>query len=203
MLLFTYAVRFLLLSFVLAAAIPHDQEKNELDLIVKAYEAVSKQFDHCDISNIHLPQRGQNPELPNPGSNLKLKYVTFGVGTQNYTCANDDATTEPTAVGALATLYDASCFIRLASPALDALNKLALRLPIKDAQEIITDSIEMDNLGSHYFVGKVPFFDLIGSDQAMVTVDQKVPAPDAKNVDWLKLEQKSGSGIQVCSPFPI
>lgn len=201
--LFNYLARFLLVSFALGASIPQSPDIKELDQIVQEYKAALKKTDHCDIANAHLPRKGKNPELPNPNSNLTLKYVTFGIGTQNYTCAGKDASAKPTAVGALATLYDATCFINLPE-SLDVLSEVVLRHPTKSVVQTVSKSLGMNALGHHYFVEKVPFFDLRGqghSDQAMVSVVNKVPAPDSKNVEWLKLDQKSGSGIQVCSPF--
>ncbi|KAJ0100690.1 hypothetical protein J7T55_011013 [Diaporthe amygdali] len=42
--------------------------------------------------------------LPAPGVNLTVTYVSLGHGIQNYTCASENATA--TAIGALAVLYD-------------------------------------------------------------------------------------------------
>ncbi|PGH18925.1 hypothetical protein AJ80_04252 [Polytolypa hystricis UAMH7299] len=134
----------------------------------------------CYMGSAVLPQRGADPELPAPVG-LKVKHIALGRGTQNYTCTDDQATTAPVAVGALATLYDNSCWNRAFG--------------------------REQTIGSHYFVGSSPFFDFRmegGEDFATVKGVAKVSAPDgartnsqgAGAVDWLRLDATSGSGIK-------
>ncbi|KAI9887162.1 MAG: hypothetical protein M1823_000989 [Watsoniomyces obsoletus] len=46
--------------------------------------------------------------LPPPSQGLRLKYLSIGHGTQNYTCDLSNPTSKPVAIGAVADLLDAS-----------------------------------------------------------------------------------------------
>jgi hypothetical protein len=58
----------------------------------------------CDLSNIQQPAS----TLKAPTPDMQLVLVAFGEGTQNYTCGAN-LTAPPTAIGAVAQLFDASC----------------------------------------------------------------------------------------------
>ncbi|EER29476.1 hypothetical protein D8B26_003974 [Coccidioides posadasii str. Silveira] len=150
----------------------------------------------CNIFKTVLPDTGNGSELPVPASKLELKYITLGVGTQNYTCENLET---PSLVGAVATLYDASCLVTKHSLLLDMFARLAVRLPTKILNHMISKYLNIDLMGHHYFAGSVPMFDLrqVGQqDYAYVSVAAKVPAPRNIDVDWLKLDRVDGSGIE-------
>ncbi|KAK2800442.1 hypothetical protein FQN50_008114 [Emmonsiellopsis sp. PD_5] len=161
----------------------------------------------CDLRGAVLPLRGTAPELPAPGSGLIPKHVALGRGTQNYTCADDAETTKPVAVGALATLYDVSCLVTSNPKALDDLTSRSLDLGADGFNSLINRKVPKGRHieGIHYFVGSIPLFDYRRGDcedWAMVSVSDKVPAPDGSHqgdngaVDWLQLLFSEGSGIQ-------
>ncbi|KAI9783377.1 MAG: hypothetical protein M1839_003912 [Geoglossum umbratile] len=146
----------------------------------------------CDLSKAVMPAS----TLPPPDSGLKLKHVAIGRGTQNYTCADSTANSVPLAIGALATLYNASCF------AADAPGLLAL-LP----EFVLNTAIpgNFPNSGNHYFMGSSPVFNIIHPDLGSTTA-KKLAACDAPStatkgkggngfgsISWLKLGQVSGS----------
>ncbi|KAK2812715.1 hypothetical protein FQN49_008349 [Arthroderma sp. PD_2] len=154
------------------------------------------QLSGCDISNRQLPEHGHLPELPGPDSGLRLKYITLGVGTQNYTCHTGAA--KPVPIGAVATLYDASCLADRNPQVIDLINMVALHYPKISTNWIVEKFLKMTILGQHYFTGTKPFFDLStrgGSDKAFVSVVANVPAPNKKDVPWLRLDKTEGSGI--------
>lgn len=153
----------------------------------------------CSISAETLPVTGSGSQLPDP-SGMTLKYITLGIGTQNYTCANNDETTKPALLGALANIYDVSCLVTKNSRLLDFFAKMAVKLPAKMVNDMITKHLGLSVLGKHYFSGSVPLFDLrrdSRTDYAYVSVAAKIPAPATEDVDWLKLNAVDGSGIKV------
>ncbi|KAL9053619.1 MAG: hypothetical protein Q9162_004647 [Coniocarpon cinnabarinum] len=141
--------------------------------------------DLCDLSSVSLPSSTSSP-LPSPSGTLT--HVAVGRGTQNYTCDPSNPQASPSAVGAVANLYDASCAASADSD--DALMGMKL-------------------LGHHYFVdpsSPSPAFNLDTSngDAGYVNVKSgsKVSAPSGAPVGqsgqgfgavpWLSLPQKSG-----------
>lgn len=181
----------------------------------------------CSISESVLPLNDTKDHLPSPSQGLNLKYIAIGRGTQNYSCPSNaslesESVIKPTAVGAAATLFDASC---VASQSLALLHELpplvggasveSLGL-LAETLALTTNSTNLI-LGEHYFnAAGDPVFDLRlgGSDDWAVTAKnasadapepKKVPKgkPCLKNeaeledVAWLKLNKKSGNGIQV------
>ncbi|KAK2749242.1 hypothetical protein FQN57_006858 [Myotisia sp. PD_48] len=198
MYLFSLFISLVLLSAVQCASLPQNVNTKDLNQILAQLQAEAKKPTHCSLSHAQLPLRGQAPELPYPGSGLRLKYITYGVGTQNYTCAGPSAT--PSSIGAVAALYDASCLVHLKPRYLDYINRISLQLPEKTLAWIFRTVLRLNTLGNHHFSGGVPFFDLRalgGSDNVLVSLASKVPAPSNVHVDWLKLDRKEGSGIEV------
>ncbi|THW71707.1 hypothetical protein D6D18_10435 [Aureobasidium pullulans] len=125
--------------------------------------------------------------LPDPGA-LSLKYITLGVGTQNYSCSAAGAI--PTSIGAVADLYDASM---LMSP-----SKLSL-IPSFAAVAYSTHTwFDLPTLGHHWFsAAGVPTFDLEGKGFLSAKKVSSVPAPSgciASSIDWLFLED-DGRGV--------
>jgi len=97
--------------------------------------------------------------LPSPAAGLTLKHVAIGRGTQNYTCSSN-ATAPPTALGALATLYNASCIASTYPDLLLSLPNLALQFPTPASPATLTAS-NLIVSGHHYFSnGTTPVFDL-------------------------------------------
>ncbi|PLB55855.1 hypothetical protein P170DRAFT_453097 [Aspergillus steynii IBT 23096] len=217
---------FFLLSFiifgVLAAPTPGNEPKepeipdeleigvSNLDLaeefvkITKVLGAVN--VNHCPLDNIKLPLDRTNPALPNPAPGLKLKYVAIGRGTQNYTCNATDASTTPNAVGAVATLYDASCIVHRNPELLHALTGPfshfipgVIHFVSAIFSRLIHSSTDTVVLGEHYFEGKTPFFDMRLGGYPDWVGTKKVASADAptkgNDVPWLKLESTNSSGI--------
>jgi hypothetical protein len=125
--------------------------------------------------------------LPAPGA-LSLKYITLGVGTQNYSCSAVGAT--PTAIGAVADLYDASLLL---SPAKSSL------IPSFAAVAYSTHSwFNLPTLGHHWFSASgVPTFDLESRGFLSAKKVANVTAPTGSisgSVDWLFLRD-DGRGV--------
>jgi hypothetical protein len=135
----------------------------------------------CDLSKIQQPV--STLKQPTPDMNLVL--VAFGEGTQNYTCGAN-LTAPPSAIGAVAQLFDASCEIANDPGA----QTVALGMIEESAKSI----------GAHFFVDNTtPDFDIIGlgNTQAKKAEDCNAPQPTA-DVKWLRLEAKAeGSSSSV------
>ncbi|KAI9043823.1 DUF3455 domain-containing protein [Aspergillus affinis] len=166
----------------------------------------SVNINHCPLDNIKIPLEQTKPPLPNPGNGLKLKYVAIGRGTQNYTCNGTDASAAPVSVGAVATLYDVSCFAALNPDLPHALTgpfskTIPSVLSFVNAvlSRVIHSSTDTIVLGEHYFDGKTPFFDLRLGGYPDWIGTKKVGSTDApnkaQNVPWLKLEATNSSGL--------
>jgi hypothetical protein len=125
--------------------------------------------------------------LPAPDA-LSLKYITLGVGTQNYSCSASGAT--PTAIGAVADLYDASLLL---APAKSSL------IPSFAAVAYSTHTwFNLPTLGHHFFsAAGVPTFDLENRGYLSAKKVANVPAPKGSiqpSIDWLFL-QDDGRGV--------
>jgi hypothetical protein len=105
--------------------------------------------------------------------------VALGEGTQNYTCGAN-LTAAPSAIGAVAQLFDASCAL---------------------SDDPTTETTELGSIeetaaiGAHFFVDSTtPDFDIIGlgNTQAKKAQDCNAPKPTA-DVKWLRLEAQAGS----------
>jgi len=140
--------------------------------------------------------------LPAPPSGLALKYIALGLGTQNYSCPSTTST-PPLAIGALATLYDAThLFSTTSSLGATALSILTCGLTC--LADSLNSSLSLPRLGHHYFdaVGR-PTFDLSLADSSaagsgpLLSAKKSAsgPAPSgackgrnkAEAVDWLML----------------
>ncbi|KAK5160241.1 hypothetical protein LTR04_004710 [Oleoguttula sp. CCFEE 6159] len=159
----------------------------------------------CDISQAQMPS---TPSLPPPSSGLTLSRVAVGRGTQNYTCDTTNSSAVPVSVGAVATLYNASCVAVLYPELLSLMPNVALQYPPPSSASPLSPS-NIDLSGHHYFVdASTPFFDLDTSSHSYGTGAFKkaaaCPAPgDAPrgplreggygSVAWLKLAAK-GAG---------
>ncbi|CAE6482422.1 unnamed protein product [Rhizoctonia solani] len=146
----------------------------------------------CDVSAAQLSLPSSS-EISIP-EGVKPKYITLGVGTQNYTCSS--AGTYVSA-GALATLVDISCAYASDPYLFKEVQVWAYNLypEWQVAAKPYTTVI-----GKHYFISQsgaiAPKFDFAQSGKGY-TVVKKIggaPSPDgSKNVDWLELQNTSGS----------
>ncbi|KAF2748929.1 hypothetical protein M011DRAFT_399541 [Sporormia fimetaria CBS 119925] len=129
----------------------------------------------CDLSTLRQPPN----TLPPPSSDETLLLVALGLGTQNYTCTS--ATTPPTQIGAVATLYDASCTLASSGS--------------ENAQNSIYETT--DPIGTHYFTDSTtPVFDIqaLGGNTVVKRADSMTaPGAQGKNVPWLLLARTEAS----------
>lgn len=218
------SVLFLFLAVMLVDATPAIPGPLKL---ATTFSRISNELDHiclgnCSLKDVTLPLSYTKAKLPSPSPGLNLKYIALGRGTQNYSCPSltgsqksRDAS-KPVAIGAAATLFDASC---LASTSISLLHELPAVIgraplgPLALLVELLSLTTNSSSLiiGEHYFnaVGD-PYFDLklTGSDawiitkkDASVTAPKRVSHIDGDNGDddvaWLKLGFKDGHGIQV------
>ncbi|PWY71731.1 hypothetical protein BO70DRAFT_298119, partial [Aspergillus heteromorphus CBS 117.55] len=144
--------------------------------------------------------------LPSPSPGLKLKYLAIGLGSQNYTCASAGASAKPTSIGAVATLYDASCALSSNQDLLHALPNLVTRVPM-EAVELVATLASLLNpsslgviMGVHYFRdASTAFFDFRPSGANDWVAAKKVnnaTAPGGYHVPWLKLDSVESNGIK-------
>lgn len=121
--------------------------------------------------------------LPAVSAGLSLKHVAIGRGTQNYTCDTSNTTSAPSAVGAVATLFNATCVAATYPDLLNMLPRVALAFNLTTAEASSSSSSSgagayPDNLvpastgerlapgsyaisGHHYFLDTTtPFFNL-------------------------------------------
>ena len=136
-------------------------------------------------SSLRVPLNG----LPAP-EGLTLRYVALGQGTQNYTCAN--TTSAPVAIGAVATLYDATSLITASPIVIPNLTALAYS---------VGSSLGLPTLGHHWFSASgVPTFSLEAADPRAFLSAKKVNSVAApkfsvpNSVAWLYLRD-DGRGI--------
>lgn len=165
----------------------------------------------CDLSQVSLPEGAA--ALPRPSEGLTLKHIAIGRGTQNYTCSPAAPNDAPKAIGALATLFNASCLVATNPQLAVALGAAALRFDV--AQITAAQKLAPSNLavsGVHYFLdGTTALFDLDVSDtwklgELPCGKNASTPAParaghglhDEAAVAWLKLNAKPGAtgGLQ-------
>jgi hypothetical protein len=124
--------------------------------------------DTCNIASLQQPANTLTP----PGADVSLVLIALGHGTQNYSCASETAT--PTAIGAVAQLFNASCAVASGS---DTLGDIA-----EDAASI----------GAHFFVDSTtPDFDIVGLGNTEAKKVESMAAPQATNVPWLKLDAQT------------
>jgi hypothetical protein len=149
-------------------------------------------------------------ELPAPFTNLILKHVTIGSGVQNYSCSTDE-NSKPKALGALATLYDATTLAYTSPSTLHEIPRIAVTQSLNSAL-IYNNPLSIPTigsfpiLGSHYFTADgTPAFDLTMTREIIFAKKiGDVPAPkDASEgpegtgaVDWLALAD-NGKGASV------
>ncbi|KAF2629712.1 hypothetical protein BU25DRAFT_408982 [Macroventuria anomochaeta] len=129
----------------------------------------------CDLSTVSQPANALTP----PSSDLHLILIAHGEGTQNYTCATPASL--PSAIGAVAELYNASC--EVANPS--------------EAQNNI---VQAAAIGNHFFADlTTPAFDIPVLGNAKTKKVEEVAAPNpSADIKWLRLQaQTSNSTSQV------
>jgi len=152
------------------------------------------------IEDLVLPTTNTSATLPT--TTLSLVYVAVGRGIQNYSCASVGAA--PVAVGAIATLYDAT---PLAEWSMDVLNSIP-GSAVNDAPPaagqdytLPAPANDLALLGHHYFAADgTPTFDLTsvskllyGSKNGDIKAPANAPVGPAGTgaVDWLSLVAKA------------
>ncbi|KAJ4349437.1 uncharacterized protein N0V89_008052 [Didymosphaeria variabile] len=123
------------------------------------------QWPRADSGLSNLAKKMPANTLPAP-TDLELKYVLLGVGTQNYTCLTGNAADAPDTTGATAKLYDLGTKLNndpLAQWKIPAISGLALSLSAFGTWQLdMYLNAEGYNqwLGNHFFTLKVPTFSL-------------------------------------------
>jgi hypothetical protein len=113
--------------------------------------------------------------LPTPSEGLILKHVAIGRGTQNYTCGSDSSAA-PVAIGALATLYNATCVAATYPDVLAMLPGVALQFNLTGTDQASLSPSNLLVSGHHFFLNlTTPFFNLDTSTEDLGT------APSMKN----------------------
>lgn len=138
-----------------------------------------------------------NSTLPAPLSNLTLKYIALGLGTQNYTCASSSSNATPVAIGALANLYDATD--AMAAMALAPFGTVHKILSVGTCQaDAHNNASQLKQIGQHYFdAAGTPTFDL--SPENLLLKSKKMATANAPSdacagrdggaaVPWLMLQ---------------
>lgn len=156
--------------------------------------------DSCKVptSTPVVPLTSDLSATPLPSTNLTLSYVAIGRGIQNYTCASVGA--GATALGAVATLFDATALAYRDEAALHAIPPMFVNVPLPKASFPTAAGI-LNVLGHHYFDATgTPTFDLSTVGKILYgakTGDVKAPSTANKGpagtgaVDWLQLTRKA------------
>jgi hypothetical protein len=146
--------------------------------------------------------------LPPPAAGLTLSHVAIGRGIQNYTCDLTNATAVPTAIGAVASLFNVSCIAASTPDLLSKLPGIALDLPVPTSTDSNSPA-NQDLSGHHYFLdATTPFFNLdttlhqygTGAFKKSNSTAAPTDAPLGQfgqgngSVAWLKLDAKDSSG---------
>lgn len=170
----------------------------------------------CDMANAEMPIDSPTA-LPGVTSGLVLKHVAIGRGTQNYTCDTTDESSAPSAVGAVATLFNASCIASTYPDLLNMLPRVALAFNLSESSDYLTNLLPASTAntlapgnyvisGHHYFTNTTtPFFNLDTTNGELgeapcaksATADAPADAPTGqqgeKAVPWLKLQAREGA----------
>jgi hypothetical protein len=163
---------------------------------------------------ILTPRPPASSTLPPPSPGLTLRHIAIGRGTQNYTCDPATPDAAPKAVGALATLFNATCLAANDLPLASSLARAALQFDLAQSQasQKLTPA-DLAVSGRHLFLGDgTPFFDLdvaasawqLGQLPCGKNGTANAPADALKglqgevSVPWLKLVAKPGAtgGLQ-------
>ncbi|KAI9876340.1 MAG: hypothetical protein M1830_006737 [Pleopsidium flavum] len=158
----------------------------------------------CDLTLAVMPPSS----LPPPNTGLTLAHVALGRGTQNYTCVGKTPTEAPAPLGALAQLYNATCFAARYPDLLALAPNVALQYPVPTSDKASLPPSNLDISGHHYFIDlTTATFNLdVPSQQQGVVLSGKLaatPAPSGSplgldgagygSVPWLLLGAKAGT----------
>jgi len=161
----------------------------------------------CNMNNAVLPVASPTP-LPAVSAGLSLKHVAIGRGTQNYSCTTGNQTAAPVALGALATLYNATCVASTYPDLLSILPNVALQFNLTSPNQASLSPSNLAISGHHFFSNATtPDFNLntaaMNLGFAPCAKNNTVPAPatapkgqgEVGNgaVPWLKLITKDGA----------
>jgi hypothetical protein len=145
--------------------------------------------------------------LPPVSAGLTLKHVGIGRGTQNYSCTAN-ATAAPVSLGAVATLYNATCIASTYPDLLAQLPNVALQFNLTSADQATLSPSNLAISGHHYFSNSTtPTFDLNTASMqlgfAPCSKNNTVSAPSGASVGqgdvgfgavtWLKLVTRVGT----------
>jgi|SRR5690242_7789829 len=128
----------------------------------------------CDLGIVHQPVNALTP----PSPDMRLILVARGEGTQNFSCATPASI--PTAIGAIAELFNASCAV--ANP---------------DVAQ--NNMVQAASIGNHYFSDlTTPDFNIASLGNTKTKKVEEVAAPNpGTDIKWLKLHAQSNSTNQV------
>lgn len=146
-----------------------------LPLVFAAPFCASNGTATCDLSNLSQPANTLTP----PASDQSLVLIAHGQGTQNYTCVTP--TSIPSAIGAIAQLFNASC--ETTNPGVTSNN-----------------IVPAAAIGNHFFTDlATPYFDIPGLGNTKTKKVEEVAAPNSSaDIKWLRLQaQGSDSTSQV------
>ncbi|KAE9379061.1 malate dehydrogenase [Stipitochalara longipes BDJ] len=161
----------------------------------------------CNLNNAVLPVASPTP-LPPVSPGLTLKHVAIGRGVQNYTCSPTNATAAPVSIGAVATLYNASCVASTYPDLLTALPNVALQFNLTSNDQATLAPSYLAISGHHYFANTTtPTFNLNTAAMdlgfAPCSKNNTVAAPAGSpvgqggqghgSVAWLKLVTRDGA----------
>lgn len=146
--------------------------------------------------------------LPPVSAGLTLKHVAIGRGIQNYTCSTTNATAAPVSIGAVATLYNATCVASTYPDLLTALPNVALQFNLTSNDQATLAPSDLAISGHHYFSNTTtPTFNLNSTAMnlgfAPCLKNNTVSAPAGSplgqggegngSVAWLKLLTRDGA----------
>ncbi|KAF7879321.1 hypothetical protein EAF04_000517 [Stromatinia cepivora] len=201
-------------TYTFSSGAAHPAEKQVIseyfDMLGQKVQA-GRKMSHAPVCNLNKavqPVLSPTP-MPGPSRGLTLKHVAIGRGTQNYTCGTN-ATAAPTAVGAVATLFNASCIASTYPDLLSILPNVALQFDLNLASSSTQNLNPADLMmsGHHFFTNSsTPFFDLntknwqLGrggfakTDGLAAPVDASVGQNNKGYgaVAWLKLTARDGA----------
>jgi len=171
-----------------------------------------------DIAHFTFPVDQSNSSNIFAAGNIpptnKLYVAAIGVGTQNYTCVNG----VPTQVGAVATLYDASCILASNQDFFNEFPNLAVQTSPELQNSVIKAMAQMAKqqytIGYHYFRDSTtPTFNLGSKGILFGNVTTKLPAPVYSSkglaptnygaVPWLRVLPKTGTTKGIAAAFRV
>jgi len=160
-----------------------------------------EQLQGCPVGNIRVPLAGVNLTVP-AGQNTSI--ITLGRGVQNYTCENGTFVS----VGAVANLFDVSCFFDVQE--LNATDLSAVLPPLALNFLPQQDIFGLPVLIKHFFIdlpgataASPGFFSASNHVVGAKVGDVKSPINSTRDVDWLDLAAVANQGTLAKSVFRI